>query len=269
MLPNSPSMDEMSTTADPGPAGGTARCSCRLIITAGPQVDVEGGVPDCVVDVVDRHGPGHPGGMDEPAERPEGRLGLGHRRRRSAAVSATSTTDQSATTPSVPAQRGAVSSAPAASMSQMATGRPTSARASAVARPMPDPPPVTRTPVPGSTRGGRGASRLGCVWRHGGAPAVCQTTGRHPPSGRPAGVRRPTQVRRPARGWQAGMDLRPQRVGLVPVRQHRVGEPPVGRRWPGRPRPPPARPRGCSSRRPGTRGSGRSARRSRGPPRAG
>ena len=66
-----------------------------------------------------------------------------------AAVSATSITAQWTVTPERWRHRSAVSRAPRASISQMATGRPTSARARAVSRPIPDPPPVTRTPVPG------------------------------------------------------------------------------------------------------------------------
>ena len=78
----------------------------------GPQVDVEGGVPDGVVDVVDGRRPGHAGGMDETAERAEcgGRLATAPAM---AAESATSTTAAWAATPRS-RQRAAVSSAPAA-----------------------------------------------------------------------------------------------------------------------------------------------------------
>ena len=109
---------------------------------------------------------------------------------------ATSTTAAWATTPRS-RQRAAVSSAPVASMSQTATGRPTSARASAVDRPMPDPPPVMSTPVPGSPRR-PGDDGVSTTWWMAtgddgvGMGRVFQTARR--PSARPA---RSAQVRRP------------------------------------------------------------------------
>ncbi len=64
-------------------------------------------------------------------------------------VCVTSTLRPLAFTPNSSVQRRAARRAAVPSRSQMATARPTSARARAVARPMPDAPPVTTTAVPG------------------------------------------------------------------------------------------------------------------------
>ena len=98
-LPNSPSMDEMSTTAEPGPASRNGAEQVAGDHRGGPQVDVERGVPDLVVDGVDGRGAGHPGGVDEAAQGPEGRRAAGTAPLRAPPVSATSTTDQCAPHP--------------------------------------------------------------------------------------------------------------------------------------------------------------------------
>ncbi len=149
----------MNTTAEPGPARRNGSMRARQIITAGAQVDVQRGVPQLVVDEVERHRPRHTGAMNEATDRPKSRLGPGTADSM-AAVSATSTTVQCVVTPCWLHNR-AVSSAPAASTSQMATGRPTSANARAVWRPMPEPPPVTSTPVR-AIPAGPGTAR--CRW---------------------------------------------------------------------------------------------------------
>ena len=133
-------MDEMNTTAEPGPAARNGREQLPADHHRGPQVDVERGSQSSSSIGRPRHGPRHPGGMDESAQGAEGG-GRAGTAASTAAVSATSTTDQSATTPYGRGTGRAVSSAPSASMSQTATGRPTSARARAVcpsdARPAP------------------------------------------------------------------------------------------------------------------------------------
>ncbi len=99
--------------------------------------------------------PGNPGGVDEATQGPETRCRTVPPPPPPPAVSATSTTDQWAADPMAVTTQAAVSSAPSASMSHTATGRPTSARARAVSRPIPEPPPVTSTPVPGEPRRSR------------------------------------------------------------------------------------------------------------------
>ena len=77
-LPKRPSIEEMNTAAEPGPASRKGSRRAFEIMAAAAQVDVQGPVPQLVVDEVDRHRPGHPGRVDEAAERAERCGGFHH-----------------------------------------------------------------------------------------------------------------------------------------------------------------------------------------------
>ena len=166
-----------------------------------------------------------------------------------ACVSATSITAQWVVTP-WRAHRLAVSSAPAASTSQMDTGRPTSARASAVWRPMPEPPPVTNTPVPGAPNRSGTPAEAGVVslvgflvaflvvafvaTRLAGAGAREDDRGvtllvMAEPFSESRSRARADQVRRPALGWTPGWISDRSGFAWSRVGQHGIGETPVGR----------------------------------------
>ena len=131
-LPTSASIEAMPTTAEPGLASlSSARASLgqqRL----GPQVDIEDGVP-ALLGRGSRpaSAPPTPGGVHEPADRPERLACSRRRRRRSRRSRARRPRGPSAATPKRSAHSAAVSLAPAPLRSQAATGRPTSASARA------------------------------------------------------------------------------------------------------------------------------------------
>ena len=159
-------------------------------------------------------GPGHPGGVDEPAERAEGGLGLGHRRprgrpsrpRRPPTSGRPHRSGPGRGRPSPRHRRRRRPRRPPAG-----PPRPGPARS---ARPMPEPPPVTSTPVPGAPR--RSSRAPG--------PVTAPVTPGGPDSARGPGLRcgdggchgrslsDPTacaaQVRRPQPGLHPGGDLR-------------------------------------------------------------
>ena len=88
------------------------------------------------------------------------------------------------------------------------------------------PPPVIRTPVPGDPSGSAGGCGRGlCGVRS--WPEYSRRSAPRPPRA-PTGRRRRRRVRCAVRGRAGGRrDLRATGVGLVPLRQHRVGDPPV------------------------------------------
>ena len=219
-LPNRPSIEEISTAAEPGPAWRNGSSRRRESITAARRFTLRVASHTSSSMSSTTATPGIPAAWTKPPRVPSSAAA-----RATAAsspeVSATSTADQWAADPWRSPHNAAVSSAPSASMSHTATGRPTSARASAVCLPIPEPPPVTSTPVPGEPR----RCRAG--------PATPVRS-----SARPwAGLRGRSAT---AAGW-------PGPVRTAPGRPR-----PSRHRWPGRPRPHPARRRGCSSCRPGT-----------------
>ena len=150
-----------------------------------PEVDVDGPVPGGVVDVVHLHGPRHAGGVDQATQGAECRGGgrhLGGDGRRVRHVDGRPVGGHPV--PLV-AEAVAVSSAPAASMSQTPTGRPTSASARADWRPMPEPPPVTSTPLLGwPSRSAVAGTRLARTLR-----LVCALTAGGPMGGHRRGRR--------------------------------------------------------------------------------
>src|ERR1035437_3023272 len=150
-LPKRPSIDEISTTAEPGPATRNGSSSALEMMAAALTL---------VFRVVSHKassmkstgiGPDTPAAWTNPPSEPSAVAAFGTSASM-AAESVTSTTDHVTMAPWRSRQRVAVSSAPSALASHTATGRPTSASASAVSRPMPDPPPVINTAVVGDPR---------------------------------------------------------------------------------------------------------------------
>ena len=115
----------------------------------GPQVDVEHLVPGVVVDEGHRDAAPDAGRVDEAPDGAELGQGAPCRGLERVDVLVTSTLSPTARTPNSSMHRRATRRAAAPSRSQSATARPTWANASAVAWPMPDPPPVMTTPESG------------------------------------------------------------------------------------------------------------------------
>ncbi len=149
-LPNRPSMDEISTAADPGRASRNGGIRWRLMTAAARRLTLRVASHTASSMSSTVAAPETPAAWTNPPSDPSAAAAEGTAPA-TADESDTSTTSAWAATPSA-RQAAAVSSAPGPSTSQRATGRPTSARASAVARPIPEPPPVISTPVPGSPR---------------------------------------------------------------------------------------------------------------------
>ena len=223
-LPNRPSIDEMRTTAEPGPAARNGSEQQAADHHRGAEVHVEGGVPDLVVD----------GRPRSPARRPRrrGRNRPGSRARPppvpppppARTVSATSTADQWAADP----------------VEVTAQGR---RLLGAVGVDVPD---RHRPPDLGQGQGGLPADpRTSPGDQHPGARRAQSA-----PSRGGAAV----HVLSPTLGCTPGSicERRGIRPGPAPTAPGRPR--PSRHRWPGRPRPRPARRRGCSSCRPGTRG---------------
>src|SRR5665213_532259 len=221
-------MEEMRTAADPGPAARKEGSRYRLMMAAARRLmlRVASQMASSMSSTV--AAPDTPAAWTNPPSEPRAAADSSTAAAMSG-DSATSTIAAWATTPSA-RHRSAVSSTPPAPRSHTDTGRPTSARARAVARPMPDPPPVIRTPVPGSPRRPE-EDGVGAIEGDGAVMAgVFQT---HRPPADPC----PTAGPRGARQSRPGADLRcgaPDRAGDRPGARRAAGWPGPGRTAPDR-----------------------------------